>query len=46
MPPRVAPVITPIDVDSVFYVHPSEGLNLVLVTPKLIGSNYLAWSRA
>ena len=31
--------------DSVFYVHPSEGPNSVIVTPLLTGSNYLAWSR-
>jgi hypothetical protein len=45
MPPRVAPVNALVDADYVLYVHPSEGLNSVLVTPKLIGSNYLAWSR-
>lgn len=32
--------------DSVFYVHPSEGPNSVVVTPLLTGSNYLAWSRS
>jgi hypothetical protein len=32
------------DTESVFYVHPSEGPNLVLVTPLFDGSNYLAWS--
>jgi hypothetical protein len=26
MPPRIAPMIAPTDVDSIFYVHPSEGL--------------------
>ncbi|MCI93561.1 hypothetical protein A2U01_0114859, partial [Trifolium medium] len=46
MPPRVAPVTTSIDVDSVFYVHLSEGPISVVVTPKLVVSNYLAWSRA
>lgn len=34
------------DTESVFYVHPSEGPNSVLVTPPLDGSNYLAWSRS
>jgi len=32
--------------DSVFYVHPNEGPNSVIVTPLLTGSNYLAWSRS
>jgi hypothetical protein len=32
--------------DSVFYVHPSEGSNSVVVTPLLTSSNYLAWSRS
>jgi len=32
--------------DLVFYVHPSEGPNSVVVTPLLTGSNYLAWSRS
>jgi hypothetical protein len=40
MPPRVAPVHPPpIDSDSVFYVHPSEGPSSVTVTPHLNGSN-------
>jgi len=34
------------DTESVFYVHPSEGPNSVLVSPPLDGSNYLAWSRS
>jgi len=34
------------DTESVFYVHPSEGPNSVLVTPLLDGTNYLAWSRS
>ena len=33
------------NVDSVFYVHPNEGPNSVVVTPLLTSSNYLAWSR-
>jgi len=34
------------DTESVFYVHPSEGPNSVLVAPPLDESNYLAWSRS
>lgn len=34
------------DTTSIFYVHPSEGPNTVVVTPLLTGSNYLAWSRS
>lgn len=34
------------DTESVFYVHLSEGLNSVLVSPPLDGSNYLAWSHS
>jgi len=34
------------DIESVLYVHPSEGPNSVLVTPLLDGSNYLAWNRS
>jgi len=34
------------DTESVVYVHPSEGPNLVLVTPLLDGSNYLTWNRS
>ena len=34
------------DTESVFYVHPSEGPNCVLVTSLLDGSNYLTWSRS
>jgi len=34
------------DTESVFYVHPSEGPNSVVVAPPLDGSNYLAWSRS
>jgi hypothetical protein len=33
-----------VDTNSIFYVHPSEGPNTVVVTPLLTGSNYLAWS--
>ncbi|MCI97037.1 hypothetical protein A2U01_0118337, partial [Trifolium medium] len=49
MPPRVAPIpaqIPPNNTDSILYVHPSEGLNSVIVTPHLTGSNYLKWSRS
>ncbi|XP_058774287.1 uncharacterized protein LOC131648552 [Vicia villosa] len=42
MPPRVSPP----DIDSPFYIHPSEGPNLVCISPKLNGSNYLAWSKS
>jgi len=34
------------DTESIFYVHPSEGPNYVLVAPPLDGTNYLAWSRS
>jgi hypothetical protein len=34
------------DTESVFYVHPSEGPNSVVIAPPLDGSNYLAWSRS
>ena len=48
MPPRVAPVAQnqQANQDSVYFVHPSEGPNSVLVTPPLNGSNYLVWSRS
>jgi len=32
--------------ESVFYVHPREGPNPILVAPPLDGSNNLAWSRS
>jgi len=38
------PLQTQLDTESVFYVHPSEGPNFVLVAPPLDGLNYLAWS--
>jgi hypothetical protein len=41
MPRQIQP-----DTESVFYVHPSEGPNSILVTPLLDGTNYLAWSRS
>ncbi|MCI64474.1 hypothetical protein A2U01_0085732, partial [Trifolium medium] len=44
MPPRVAPAPSNGDANSVYYVHPSEGLNSVTITPQLNGSNYLSWS--
>jgi len=34
------------DIESIFYVHPSEGPNFVLVSPPLDGSDYLTWSRS
>jgi len=49
MPPRQNPATIQqpqVNVDSIFYVHPSEGPNSVTVTPLLTGSNYLAWSRS
>lgn len=49
VPPRQNPAIIQqpqVNVDSIFYVHPSEGPNSVTVTPLLTRSNYLAWSRS
>lgn len=34
------------DSESPYFVHPSEGPNSVIVSPKFNGSNYLAWSRS
>jgi hypothetical protein len=34
------------DIESPFYVHPSEGPHSVIISPKFNGSNYLAWSRS
>ena len=34
------------DIDSVYYVHPSEGPNSVIITPQLTGVNYISWSRS
>jgi len=34
------------DTEFVFYVHPSEGPNFIVIAPPLDGSNYLAWSRS
>lgn len=45
MPLRLAPS-NQVDLDSIYYVHPSEGTNSVNVTPKLDGSNYLAWHKS
>jgi hypothetical protein len=33
------------DTESVYFVHPSENPNSLSITPKLTGSNYIAWSR-
>jgi hypothetical protein len=33
------------DTESVFFVHPSEGPTSLSITPKLTGSNYIAWNR-
>jgi len=49
MAPRQNPLILQIpqvNIDLVFYIHPSEGPNSVTVTPLLTGSNYLSWSRS
>jgi len=32
------------DTESQFYVHSSEGPHSMLISPKVNGSNYLAWS--
>lgn len=45
MPPRLAPN-SQLDLDSIYYIHPSEGPNSVTVTLKLDGSNYLTWNRS
>lgn len=34
------------DFESAYFVHPSEGPNFVVVSPKFNCSNYLAWSRS
>ena len=49
MPPRVSPVHLQqhnLDIDCAFFVHPSEGPNFVIVSPKFNGSNYLVWRRS
>ncbi|AES69856.1 hypothetical protein MTR_3g036080 [Medicago truncatula] len=49
MPPRQNPQIlqqNQVNIDSIFYVHFSEGPNSVTVTTLLTCSNYLAWSRS
>lgn len=46
MPPRMNPVRpSNADVDSVYYIHPSE-VQTLIITPLLNGSNYLSWSRS
>lgn len=45
MPLCVAPIIHHIDTDSIYYVHLSESSNSTSINPKLIGLNYLIWSR-
>jgi len=43
MPPHQAPpIVQQQNIDSIFYVHSSEGPHSVIVTPLLTGSNYLA----
>jgi hypothetical protein len=34
------------DSESAYFVHPSEGPNSVVVSPKFNGSSYLSWSRS
>ena len=34
------------DSDSPYYIHPSDGPSSLVITPKLNGSNYLAWQRS
>jgi hypothetical protein len=34
------------DTESEYFAHPSEGPNSLTVSPKLNGSNYLAWKRS
>lgn len=34
------------DSDSPYYVDPSDGPSFFIITPKLNGSNYLAWHRS
>lgn len=34
------------DIESFYYIHPSEGPNSIRLTPLLNGSNYLSWSRS
>lgn len=46
MPTCVAPSCQQADIDSSYYVHPSEGPSSVCISPKLNGSNYLAWSKS
>lgn len=47
MPPRVFHVANRIingGIDFVYYVHLSEGLISVSITPQFNGSNYITWS--
>nr|ABD32757.1 Integrase, catalytic region [Medicago truncatula] len=36
----------PSNSDSPYYIHPSDGPSSLIITPKLNGSNYLAWHRS
>lgn len=46
MPPRQVPAhLQQQDTNSIFYVHPIEGPNFLVVSLKLNGCNYLAWIR-
>lgn len=46
MPPRVVPAHIQQDLDVALFVHRSKGPHSLVVTPKLNGSNCLAWSRS
>lgn len=46
MPPHTQPQISNGDIDSIYYIHPSEGPNSVKLAPLLTGPNYLSWSRS
>lgn len=46
MPLRIAPPGQQADIDSHYYIHHSEGPNPICISPKLNGSNYLAWNKS
>lgn len=49
MPPQAVPAHLQQpnqDNDYAFFVQPSEGPNSLIVSPKLNGSNYIAWNRS
>lgn len=45
MPPGIAPN-SQLDLDSMYYIHPSIGHNSITLTPKLDCSNYLTCNRS